>query len=115
MYDQVTKLISLSLYALEFCFSSVIAHEYKDVLFHIMGHNCGKNEEYMWATMAEYIQTNEDGIKKVSEEYLKCKGQTLNDCLEFINVPGNKGNELAVHLLICMTNFKVVIITKTGY
>ena len=69
----------------------------------------------MQATMAKYIQTNEDGIKIVSEEYLKCKGQTLNDYPEFIKVPDNKGNELAVHLLACMTYFKVIIITKTGY
>ena len=69
----------------------------------------------MQAIMAEYIQTNEDGIKIVSEEYLKHKGQTLNDYLEFTKVPGNKGNELALHLLACMMNFKVIIIMKTGY
>ena len=69
----------------------------------------------MWAIMAEYIQTNEDGIKIVSEEYHKHKGQTLNDYLKSIKVPSNKGDELAVHLLACMMNFNIIIITKTGY
>ena len=69
----------------------------------------------MRAIMAKYIQTNEGGIKIVSAEYLRHKGQNLNDYLEFIKVPGNKGNVLAVHLLAYMTNFKVIIITKTGY
>ena len=28
---------------------------------------------------------------------------------------GNKGNELSVHLLACMTNLKVVVMTKIGF
>ena len=80
-----------------------------------MGHKVCKNEEYMWATVAEYIQTNVDGINIVAGEYLQQKGQTLDDYVEFIKVPGHKVNELSVHLLACMTNFKVIIVTRTGY
>ena len=80
-----------------------------------MGHKVGRNKEYMWAIMAEYIQTNVDGINVVAGEYLKQKGQTLDDYVEFIKVPGHKGDELSVYLLACMTNFKVIVVMKTGY
>ena len=79
-----------------------------------MGHKVGKDEEYMWAIMAKYIQTNVDGINIVVGEYLQQKGQTLDD-VEFTKVPGHKDDELSVHLLACMMNFKVVIMMKTGY
>ena len=65
--------------------------------------------------MAKYIQTNVDGINIVAGEHLQQKGQTLDDYVEFIKVPGHKGDELSVHLLACMTNFKVIIMMKTGY
>ena len=80
-----------------------------------MGQKVGRDEEYMHAIMAKYIQTNADGINAVAGDYLQWKGQTLDDCVEFINVPGHKGNELSVYLLTCMTNFKVVMVTKTRY
>ena len=48
-------------------------------------------------------------------EYLQRKGQTLDDYVEFIKVPGHKGDELSVHLFACMMNFKVIIVMKTGY
>ena len=70
-------------------------HEY-NVLFHIMGHKVDRDEEYMWAIMAEYIQTNADGINVVVGDYLQWKGQTLDDYVEFIKVQGHKGNELCV-------------------
>ena len=80
-----------------------------------MGHKVGRDKEYMWAIMAEYIQTNADGIKVVAADYLQWKGQTLDDYVEFIKVPGHKGDELSVYLLACMTNFKVIMVMKTGY
>ena len=106
MYDIVTiKLISLSLYACEFCFFQCdCTQEYNDVLLHIMGHKVGKVKE-----------SRRQGINIVAGEYLQQKGQTLDDYVEFIKVPGHKGDELSVHLLACMTNFKVIIMMKTGY
>ena len=35
-----------------------------------MGHKVGRDEEYVWAIMAEYIQTNADGINVVARDYL---------------------------------------------
>ena len=77
-----------------------------------MGHKVQRDEVYMRLTMADYIENHSDGIKIIAGDFLKHKGQTLDDYLEFIRVPGNKGNELSVHLLVCMTNLKVVVMTK---
>ena len=80
-----------------------------------MGHNIEKDEAYMWATMVEYIEKEAEAVTSVAGDFLKCKGQTLVDYLHFIRAPGNKGDELAIHILACMTNLKVVVVTKTGF
>ena len=77
-----------------------------------MGHHCGKNKEYMRVTMAKYFQTNVDGVNIVAADYLWQKGQTLDD---YIEVSAQKGDELAVHVLACMTSFKIIVVTKTGF
>ena len=104
------------MYAHEFHFSQCdCTHEYNDTLFHVVGRKVQKDEAYMWATMADYIENQAEGITTIAGDFLKHKGQTLADYLAFIRAPGNKGGELAVHLLACMTNLKVVVVTKTGF
>ena len=80
-----------------------------------MGHNIEKDEAYMQATMVEYIEKEAEAVTSVAGDFLKRKGQTLADYLHFIRVLGNKGDELAIHILACMTNLKVVVVTKTGF
>ena len=80
-----------------------------------MGHNVEKDEAYMRATMVEYIEKEAEAVTSVAGDFLKCKGQTLADYLHFIRALGNKGDELAIHILACMTNLKVVVVTKTGF
>ena len=80
-----------------------------------MGHNVEKDEAYMWAIMVEYIEKKAEVVTSVAGDFLKHKGQTLADYLHFIRALGNKGDELAVHILACMTNLKVVVVTKTGF
>ena len=88
------------LYTHEFHFFQCdCTHEYNDTLSHVMG----------------YIENHAEGIKTIAGDFLKHKGKTLEDYLDFIRVPGNKGDELAVHLLACMTNLKVVVVIKTGF
>ena len=53
-------------------------------------------------------------MSEVAEEYLSRKGQTLNDYHEYNKQPGNKGNELALHIMACMTNISTLVMTKTG-
>ena len=65
--------------------------------------------------MADYTENHSEGIIIIASDFLKCKGQTLGDYLKFTRVPGNKSDELAVHLHACMTNLKVVVMTKTGF
>ena len=69
----------------------------------------------MWATMVEYIEKKAEVVTSVAGDFWKCKGQTLADYLHFIRAPGNKGDELAIHILACMMNLKVVVVTKTGF
>ena len=69
----------------------------------------------MRVTMADCIENHSEGIKIIASDFLKHKSQTLEDYLDFIRVPGNKGDELAVYLLACMANLKVVVMTKTGF
>ena len=80
-----------------------------------MGHNVEKDEAYMRATMVEYIEKEAEVVTSVAGDFLKHKGQTLADYLHFIRALGNKGDELVIHILACMTNLKVVVVTKTGF
>ena len=69
----------------------------------------------MHKIMADYIEKQSEGIKIIAGDFLKHNSQTLEDYLDYIRVPCNKGNELSVHLLACMTNLRVVVVTKTGF
>ena len=51
---------------------------------------------------------------EVAEEYLSRKGQTLDDYLDYIKQPGNKDDELALHIMACMANISTIVVTKTG-
>ena len=50
------------------------------MLFHVMG---PKDEAYMQATMAGYIENHAEGMKTITGDFLKRKGQTLEDYLDF--------------------------------
>ena len=69
----------------------------------------------MRVTMVEYIEKKAEVVTSAAGDFLKHKGQTLADYLHFIRVLGNKGDELAVHIIACMMNLKVVVVTKTGF
>ena len=85
-------------------FSSVIAHMNTTMYFFISWDTRLTDEEYMWTIMAEYIHTNVIGINVVAGDYLQQKGQTFDDYVDIIKVPGHKGDELSVYLLACMTS-----------
>ena len=69
----------------------------------------------MRATMVEYIEKKAEVVTSVAGDFWKHKGQTLADYLHFIRAPGNKGDELVIHILACMTNLRVVVVTKTRF
>ena len=53
-------------------------------------------------------------MSEVAKEYLSRKGQTLDDYLDYIKQPGNKDDELALHIMACMANISTIVVTKTG-
>ena len=58
---------------------------------------------------------NHSRVYICSWRFFEAQGPTLADYLHFIRALGNKGDELAIHILACMTNLKVVVVTKTGF
>ena len=90
---KLTFILFCPLYTHEFHFSNVIAHMSTTHPVSCHGHKVQRDEAYMWLTMADYIENHSDGINLIAGDFLKCKGQTFDDYLEFIRVPGNKGNE----------------------
>ena len=72
-------------------------------------------EDYVHAQLADYIREHRANIEVVARDFLKRKGQSLEDYLEFIQHPGHRGDELSVYLLTRMGNRAISVITKTGY
>ena len=64
--------------------------------------------------LVDYIITYHDPVSEVAEEYLSRKGQTPDDYLGYIKQPGNKGDQLALHIMACMANIATIVVTKTG-
>ena len=72
-------------------------------------------EDYVRTQLADYIRVHRANIEVVARDFLKRKGQLLEDYLEFIQHPGHRGDELSVYLLGCMGNRGICVITKTRY
>ena len=106
MYDQVTIVhFTLTVHLLNWFFSSVIAHMNMMIYFSI-------SFDTRLAEMRSIYGPSWPNI--VAGDYLQQKGQTLDDYVVFIKVPGHKGNELSVYHLACMMNFKVIVMMITG-
>ena len=69
--------------------------------------------DFMQNQLADYIIRYCDPMSEVAEEYLSRKGQTFDDYHEYINQLGNKGDELALHIMACMANIATIVVTKT--
>ena len=48
----------------------------------------------------------------MGKDFLTRKGLTLEDYLDFMSVPGNRGDELSLYLVARMCSKQVVVITK---
>ena len=81
-----------------------------------MGHvlKTERSADFMQNQLADYIIRYCDPVSEVAEEYLSRKGQTLDDYHEYIKQPGNQGNKLALHIMVCMANIATIVVTKTG-
>ena len=57
---------------------------------------------------------NYEEVNKIARSFLRWKGLTLDNYLEYIEKPGNRGDKLSVHLLAMMQGIHYYIITKNN-
>ena len=55
-----------------------------------------------------------EAVKHVGKTFLSGKGQTLENYIAYMKEPGNKGDELSLHLCTRMCQKKVAVVTKTN-
>ena len=60
----------------------------------------------------KYIKRYDGAVKYVGKDFLTRKGLTLEDYLDFMSVPGNRGDELSLYLAARMCSKQVAVITK---
>ena len=68
----------------------------------------------MHESLVLFIRTNYEEVNKIARSFLRWKGLTLDNYLEYIEKPGNRGDELSVHLLAMMQGIHYCIITKNN-
>ena len=56
-----------------------------------------------------------EAVKYEGKTFLSGKGQTLQDYIDYMKQPGNKGDELSLHLCAHMCQKQVAVITKTNF
>ena len=57
-------------------------------------------EHNMCESLVLFIRMNYEEVNKIARSFLRQKGLTLDNYLEYIEKPGNRGDELSVHLLV---------------
>ena len=55
-----------------------------------------------------------EAVKYAGKTFLSGKGQTLQDYIAYMKEPGNKGDELSLHLCTYMCQKQVPVVTKTN-
>ena len=70
-------------------------------------------EHNMRETLILFIKENRDKVTTIAAPFLKKKKLSLDEYIAFISTPGNRGGELALHLLAMMSQIHYCVITKT--
>ena len=70
--------------------------------------------DYIHTHLSRYMTKYREAVKYVGKIFLLGKGQTLQDYIDYMKQPGNKGDELSLHLCACMCQKQVAVITKTN-
>ena len=60
-----------------------------------------------------FINENRDKVTTIAAPFLKKKKLSLDEYIAFMSIPGNRGDELALHLLAIMSQIHYCVITKT--
>ena len=80
-------------------------HEHNDLLFHLFADHLIGNERgvstegNMWEALVLFIWENLPKVQEISEHFLRRKGIAWDEYIQYISVPGNRGDELVLHLL----------------
>ena len=63
--------------------------------------------------LTKYIERYASAVKYVGKVFLSEKGQVIDDCVGFMSVEGNHGDELSLYLTARMRSKQIAVITKT--
>ena len=70
-------------------------------------------EHRMREALMLFIKENRDKVTTIAAPFLKKKKLSLDEYITFMSIPGNRGDELALHLLAIMSQIHYCVITKT--
>ena len=102
-----------------FKFQCKHSHAYSDVLFHVFTNHLMPSpreaalEHIMREALILFIKENRDKVTTIAAPFLKKKKLFLDEYIAFMSIPGNWGDELALHLLAIMSQIHYCVITKT--
>ena len=70
-------------------------------------------EHNMRESLILFIKENRDKVTTTAAPFLKKKKLSLDEYIAFMPIPGNQGDELALHLLAIISQIHYCVITKT--
>ena len=70
-------------------------------------------EHNMREALILFIKENRDEVTTIAAPFLKKRKVSLDEYIAFMSIPGNRENELALHLLAIMSQIHYCVITKT--
>ena len=94
-------------------------HKYSDVLFHVFANHLmpsprgAELEHRMREVLMLFIKENRDKVTTIAAPFLKKKKLSLDEYIAFMSIPGNRGDELALHFLAVMSQIHYCVITKS--
>ena len=71
-------------------------------------------EHNMREVLIRFIKENKDQLNTIAAPFLKKKKLSLDEYIQFMSIPGHRGDELAIHLLAIMHQIYYCIITKSN-
>ena len=102
-----------------FKFQCKHSHEYSDFLFHVFADRLMPSprgadlEHRMREALMLFIKEKREKVTTIAAPFLRKKKLSLDKYIAFMSIPGNQGDELALHLLAVMSQIHYCVITKT--
>ena len=70
-------------------------------------------EHRMREALMLFIKETREKVATIAAPFLRKKKLSLDEYIAFMSIPGNRGDELALHLLAVMSQIHYCVITKT--